>query len=104
MIEVKGLSKHYGSNRAVDDVSFQVGKGEVVGLLGPNGAGKSTTMKILTCYISATAGRVSINGFDTFEEPLKVREQIGYLPENCPLYPDMDVTAFLEFCGEARGM
>jgi ABC-2 type transport system ATP-binding protein len=104
MIEVAGLSKRYGSNLAVDDISFQVGKGEVVGLLGPNGAGKTTTMKILTCYISATAGRASINGFDTFDEPLKVREQIGYLPESCPLYPDMDVTAFLEFCAEVRGI
>jgi ABC-2 type transport system ATP-binding protein len=104
MIQVEGLSKRYGATLAVDDVSFEVGKGEVVGLLGPNGAGKTTTMKILTCYISATAGRASINGFDTFDEPLKVREQIGYLPESCPLYHDMDVTAFLEFCAEIRGI
>jgi ABC-2 type transport system ATP-binding protein len=104
MILVEGLSKHYGANRAVDDISFEVGKGEVVGLLGPNGAGKTTTMKMLTCFISATAGRASINGFDTFDEPLKVREQIGYLPESCPLYLDMDVTAFLAFCAEVRGI
>ena len=104
MIEVEGLSKRYGANLAVDDISFQVNKGEVVGLLGPNGAGKTTTMKILTCYISATAGRASINGFDTFDEPLKVRAQIGYLPESCPLYHDMDVTGFLEFCAEIRGI
>jgi ABC-2 type transport system ATP-binding protein len=104
MIQVEGLSKRYGAHLAVDDVSFEVKKGEVVGLLGPNGAGKSTTMKILTCYISATSGRASINGFDTFDQPLKVREQIGYLPESCPLYHDMDVTAFLEFCAEIRGL
>jgi ABC-2 type transport system ATP-binding protein len=104
MIQVEGLSKRYGATLAVDDVSFEVKKGEVVGLLGPNGAGKTTTMKILTCYISATAGKASINGFDTFDEPLKVREQIGYLPESCPLYTDMDVTGFLEFCAEIRGI
>ena len=104
MIEVEGLTKRYGRNLAVDDVSFRIGKGEVVGLLGPNGAGKTTTMKILTCYISATSGRASINGFDTFDAPLKVREQIGYLPENCPLYQDVDVTAYLEFCAEVRGI
>jgi ABC-2 type transport system ATP-binding protein len=104
MIEVEGLSKRYGRNLAVDDVSFGIRKGEVVGLLGPNGAGKTTTMKILTCYISATAGRASINGFDTFDQPLKVREQIGYLPENCPLYQDTDVTTYLNFCAEVRGV
>jgi ABC-2 type transport system ATP-binding protein len=102
MIEVEGLSKRYGRHLAVNDISFQIRKGEVVGLLGPNGAGKTTTMKILTCYISATAGRAAINGFDTFDEPLKVREQIGYLPENCPLYQDTDVTAYLNFCAEVR--
>lgn len=102
MIEVEGLSKRYGPTLAVDDVTFNVRKGEVVGLLGPNGAGKTTAMKILTCYISATGGKASINGFDTFDAPLKVREQIGYLPENCPLYQDADVTAYLDFCAEVR--
>lgn len=104
MIEVEGLSKRYGPNKAVDDISFQVRKGEVVGLLGPNGAGKTTTMKILTCYISATAGRAAVGGFDTFDEPLKVREQIGYLPENCPVYQDSDVTGYLGFCADVRGI
>jgi ABC-2 type transport system ATP-binding protein len=104
MIEVEGLTKRYGRNLAVDDISFHIRKGEVVGLLGPNGAGKTTTMKILTCYISATSGRASIAGFDTFDQPLKVREQIGYLPESCPLYQDTDVTTYLNFCAEVRGI
>ncbi len=104
MIEVEGLTKRYGNNKAVDNISFHIRKGEVVGLLGPNGAGKTTTMKILTCYISATAGTASINGYDTFDNPLKVREQIGYLPESCPLYQDSDVTAYLDFCAEVRGI
>ncbi len=104
MIEVEGLTKLYGQNKAVNDVSFSIRKGEVVGLLGPNGAGKTTTMKILTCFISATSGRASIAGFDTFDEPLKVREQIGYLPESCPLYLDMDVTGYLGFCADVRGL
>jgi ABC-2 type transport system ATP-binding protein len=104
MIEVEGLSKRYGSTLAVDDISFHIRKGEVVGLLGPNGAGKTTTMKILTCYISATAGRAAINGFDTFDQPLKVREHIGYLPESCPLYHDSDVVTYLNFCADVRGL
>src|SRR3954463_14211315 len=102
MIRVEGLSKRYGGNLAVDDVSFEINRGEVVGLLGPNGAGKTTTMKILTCFISATAGRASINGHDTFDQPLKVKEQIGYLPESCPLYHDMDVATYLAFSAEVR--
>ncbi len=104
MIEVEGLTKRYGRFTALDGVSFAIRKGEVVGLLGPNGAGKTTTMKILTCFISATAGRASVAGHDTFDAPLKVRENIGYLPENCPLYPDAEVTGFLEFCGKVRGL
>ena len=104
MIHVEGLTKRYGPALAIDDISFDIHKGEVVGLLGPNGAGKTTTMKILTCFISATAGRASINGFDTFDEPLKVKEQIGYLPESCPLYHDMDVSTYLAFAAEARGV
>jgi len=89
---------------AVDDISFHINKGEVVGLLGPNGAGKTTTMKILTCFISATAGKASIDGHDTFDEPFQVREQIGYLPESCPLYHDMDVSTYLDFIAEIRGI
>lgn len=104
MIHVEGLTKRYGQSLAIDNVSFHINKGEVVGLLGPNGAGKTTTMKILTCFISATSGRASINGHDTFDEPLKVKEQIGYLPESCPLYHDMDVTTYLRFSAEVRGI
>jgi ABC-2 type transport system ATP-binding protein len=104
MIHVEGLTKRYGRARAIENISFDIHKGEVVGLLGPNGAGKTTTMKILTCFISATAGKASINGFDTFDQPLKVKEQIGYLPESCPLYLDMDVVTYLAFAAEARGV
>ncbi len=104
MIHVEGLTKRYGRSLAVDNISFHINKGEVVGLLGPNGAGKTTTMKILTCFISATAGKASIDGFDTFDEPLKVRQQIGYLPESCPLYHDMDVRTYLDFAAEVRGV
>lgn len=104
MIHVEGLTKRYGRSNAIDDISFHINKGEVVGLLGPNGAGKTTTMKILTCFISATAGKASIDGYDTFDHPLKVREQIGYLPESCPLYHDMDVRAYLQFAAEVRGV
>src|SRR3954470_8802500 len=104
MIHVEGLTKRYGSALAIDNISFHINRGEVVGLLGPNGAGKTTTMKILTCFISATAGKASINGHDTFDQPLKVKEQVGYLPESCPLYHDMDVTTYLDFAAEARGV
>jgi ABC-2 type transport system ATP-binding protein len=104
MIEVQGLTKRYGRALAVDNISFHISKGEVVGLLGPNGAGKTTTMKILTCFISASAGQASIAGFDTFDNPLEVRKQIGYLPESCPLYLDMDVISYLQFCAEVRGV
>jgi ABC-2 type transport system ATP-binding protein len=104
MIHVEGLTKRYGQSTAIDNISFHIERGEVVGLLGPNGAGKTTTMKILTCFISATAGRASINGHDTFDQPLKVKEQIGYLPESCPLYHDMDVTTYLAFTAEVRGV
>jgi ABC-2 type transport system ATP-binding protein len=104
MIHVDGLTKRYDRSLAIDNISFHINKGEVVGLLGPNGAGKTTTMKILTCFISATAGKASIDGHDTFDEPLKVREQIGYLPESCPLYHDMDVETYLAFIAEVRGI
>jgi ABC-2 type transport system ATP-binding protein len=104
MIRVEGLTKRYGPSVAIDNISFHIKKGEVVGLLGPNGAGKTTTMKILTCFISATAGKASVNGHDTFDQPLKVKEQIGYLPESCPLYHDMDVSAYLAFTAEIRGI
>ena len=103
MIEVKGLTKHFGPIKAVREVSFSVRKGEVLGFLGPNGAGKSTTMKMLTCFIAPTAGTASVKGFSILEQPIRVREQIGYLPESAPLYEDMTVEAFLRFVARVRG-
>lgn len=96
-IKVQGITKLYGEQKALDNVSFEVSKGEVVGLLGPNGAGKSTMMKILTCYIPPSDGYAELNGFDIFEHQLEVRKQVGYLPENNPLYTDMYVRENLEF-------
>ena len=97
MIEVKNLTKRYGSHCAVDNISFQVEEGEILGFLGPNGAGKSTTMNILTGYLSATDGTVTINGHDILEEPNEAKANIGYLPELPPLYPDMTVREYLDF-------
>lgn len=97
MIEVKNLTKRYGENRALNDVSFSIKKGEIVGFLGPNGAGKTTTMNILTGYLSATSGQVNIGGFDILEEPIKAKQKIGYLPEQPPLYLDMLVKEYLGF-------
>ncbi len=104
MIEVSSLVKYYGDIRAVDGVSFEVKKGEVVGFLGPNGAGKTTTMQILTGYLNPTSGRVLIDGIDVVEEPVKVKERIGYLPENTPLYEDLTPYDFLEFVASVRGI
>jgi ABC-2 type transport system ATP-binding protein len=95
MIRVENLSKHFGPTKAVDNISFAVAKGEVVGFLGPNGAGKTTAIRVLTCYHPATAGSVKIGGFDVFEQPVEVRTQIGYLPENVPIYPDLRVEEYL---------
>jgi ABC-2 type transport system ATP-binding protein len=97
MIEAKGISKRYGDLVAVDDVSFSIEKGEVVGFLGPNGAGKTTTMRILTGFMPPTDGTAVIAGYDIFEEPVASRRSVGYLPENLPLYPEMAVTPFLEY-------
>ena len=102
MIEARGLSKRYGAYRALDRVSFEVRKGEVVGFLGPNGAGKSTTMRILTCFISATEGTARVHGLDVFDDPLVVRQKIGYLPQRAPLYGEMTVWDYLKFCAEMR--
>jgi len=104
MIEVEDLTKHYGTTRAVDAVSFTVRRGEVLGFLGPNGAGKSTTMKMLTCYLSPTAGRARVAGHDVFDESIAVRRRIGYLPEDTPIYRDMTVLEYLQFAAEMRGM
>jgi len=96
-VKVSNLTKLYGTQKAVDDISFEVNKGEVLGFLGPNGAGKSTTMKILTCFIPQTSGTATVCGFDTASAPLEVAKKIGYLPENNPLYLDMYVKEYLEF-------
>lgn len=97
MIEVVGLTKKYGATVAVNDISFSIQKGEIVGFLGPNGAGKSTTMNIISGYLSATSGTVKINGFDVLDDPLEARRCIGYLPEQPPLYLDMTVNEYLKF-------
>ena len=97
MIEVADLKKDYGPVAALRGVSFQVGRGEVVGFVGPNGAGKSTTLRILTGYIGATSGSVRIAGFDILEEPVRARSQLGYMPETAPLYPEMRVSEYLRF-------
>ncbi|OQX76843.1 MAG: gliding motility-associated ABC transporter ATP-binding subunit GldA [Bacteroidetes bacterium 4484_249] len=96
-IEVKNITKVFGKQKALDDMSFNINPGEVVGLLGPNGAGKSTMMKIITCFIPPTSGSVSVYGFDIFEHSIEVRKKVGYLPENNPLYTDMYVKEYLEF-------
>jgi len=104
MIVVDGLIKRFGRSSAVDGVSFQVAKGEIVGLLGPNGAGKTTTMRILSCFIPATGGAARISGHDIFTDSLGVRASIGYLPENVPLYEEMRVREYLRFRGRLKGM
>ena len=103
MIKIEHLVKNYGSNCAVDDISFSVQAGEIVGLLGPNGAGKSTTMNILTGYLSGTSGKVSIDGIDILADPLSAKKLIGYLPEQPPLYLDMTVDEYLSFGYELKG-
>lgn len=103
MIDVKGLSKHYGSKRAVDNISFSVKRGDILGFLGPNGAGKSTTMKMITGFISPTAGTAIIDGHDVTRDPLMVKRSLGYLPESAPAYGEMTVEEFLSFIAETRG-
>ena len=104
MIEVDNLTKRYGRHTAVDGVSFRVQKGEILGFLGPNGAGKTTTMRILTCYLPPTDGTARVAGYDVFEAPLEVKKRVGYTPETPPLYPDMDVETFLDFCAKIKGV
>lgn len=104
MLEVHKLNKRFGDVHAVNDLSFQIKKGEVFGFLGPNGAGKTTTMRIITCFIPATSGTVKVNGLDILEHSLEIRKKIGYLPENAPLYNDMMVNEYLSFVGELRGL
>jgi ABC-2 type transport system ATP-binding protein len=104
LIEVDHLTKSYGKNVAVNDISFTVSKGEILGFLGPNGAGKTTTMRILTGYLPATTGSARIAGYDVFEQSMEVRRRIGYLPESPPLYPEMNVQAYLEFVARIKGV
>jgi ABC-2 type transport system ATP-binding protein len=104
MIHVKHLTKYYGDYAAVRDVSFDVQEGLVVGFLGPNGAGKSTTMRILAGYLTATSGEVEIGGLDVFWNPVEVRRKIGYMPESCPLYPEMRVEEYLKFRAGLKGV
>src|SRR5438874_6808421 len=104
MIHVSKLTKYYGDYPAVQDVSFAVPAGQIVGFLGPNGAGKTTTMRILAGFLTATSGKARIAGFDVFWQPLEVRRRIGYMPENCPLYQEMRVTEYLKFRGGIKGL
>ena len=104
MIKVENLTKAFGAKLAVDDVSFEVSKGEVLGLLGPNGAGKTTTMRLITGFIPPTSGKVSVCGFNMLEDPISGKRRIGYLPESAPSYQDMTVRSFLNFSAEIRGL
>ena len=104
MIEVKDLTKYYGSYLAIENVNFQVGKGEILGFLGPNGAGKTTTMRIITGFMPPSSGSASVGGYDVVDKSLEARKRIGYLPETVPLYTDMTVQGYLGFMGTLRGM
>src|ERR1700750_3230228 len=104
MIKVEGLSKRYARTVAVDNISFQVEKGQIVGFLGPNGAGKTTTMRMLTCFMPPTAGPATVAGFAVLWEPLEVKKRIGYLPETPPLYPEMETAEYLQFVGRLKGV
>jgi ABC-2 type transport system ATP-binding protein len=104
MIKVEGLTKRYARHVAVNNISFEVGKGEIVGFLGPNGAGKTTTMRVLTCFLPPTSGKASVAGFDVLENSLEVKKRIGYLPETPPLYPEMEVAEYLTFVARLKGL
>ena len=104
MIEVQNLTKRYGRHTAVGGVTFSVKKGEILGFLGPNGAGKTTTMRVLTGYIPATEGKAIVAGFDVFDQPIEAKRRTGYLPETPPLYPDMEVGEYLDFCAKIKGV
>ena len=104
MITVKELTKRYARTVAVDQISFEVAKGQIVGFLGPNGAGKTTTMRMLTCFLPPSAGTASVAGFDVLEQPLEVKKRIGYLPETPPIYPEMETADYLRFVGKLKGL
>jgi ABC-2 type transport system ATP-binding protein len=104
MIKVKDLTKRYARTIAVDQISFEVARGQIVGFLGPNGAGKTTTMRMLTCFLPASAGSATVAGFDVLEKPLEVKKRIGYLPETPPIYPEMETAEYLKFVGQLKGL
>ncbi len=104
MIKVEGLTKRYARNVAVDHISFEVEKGQIVGFLGPNGAGKTTTMRMLTCFMPPSAGTAEVAGFDVIRNPMDVKKRIGYLPETPPVYPEMEVGEYLDFVGRLKGV
>ncbi len=104
MIKVQALTKKYAHTIAVDQISFEVARGQIVGFLGPNGAGKTTTMRMLTCFLSPSAGTATVAGFDVLEQPLEVKKRIGYLPETPPIYPEMETEEYLKFVGKLKGL
>lgn len=104
MIKVSQLTKRYARTIAVDQISFEVAKGQIVGFLGPNGAGKTTTMRMLTCFLPPSSGSATVAGFDVIEQPLEVKKRIGYLPETPPIYPEMETSEYLRFVGELKGL
>jgi len=104
MINIRNLTKNYGETKAVDDISFEIKKGEILGFLGPNGAGKTTTVRIITCFMEPTSGTVEVDGMNVLEQSLEVRKRIGYLPENSPLYQEMNVYEFLRYISELRNI
>jgi len=104
MIKVTQLTKRYARTTAVDQISFEVAKGQIVGFLGPNGAGKTTTMRMLTCFLPPTSGTATVAGFDVLEQPLEVKRRIGYLPETPPIYPEMSTYEYLQFVGKLKGL
>ena len=104
MIKVEGLTKRYARHVAVKNISFEVGKGEIVGFLGKNGAGKTTTMRVLTCFLPPSAGKASVAGFDVIEHPFDVKKNIGYLPETPPVYPEMEVSTYLAFVSKLKNI
>ncbi|HEV2470222.1 MAG TPA: ATP-binding cassette domain-containing protein [Candidatus Sulfotelmatobacter sp.] len=104
MISVKDLSKRYAHTTAVDQISFEVAKGQIVGFLGPNGAGKTTTMRMLTCFLPPSAGTAQVAGFDILDQPMEVKKRIGYLPETPPIYPEMETSEYLKFVGRLKGL
>ena len=104
MIKVKDLTKRYARTMAVDQISFEVARGQIVGFLGPNGAGKTTTMRMLTCFLPASGGSATVAGFDVLENPLEVKKRVGYLPETPPIYPEMETAEYLKFVGQLKGL